>query len=103
MYLRPNTHTLFVKYSEDRKSATIPLWFYEWWSQFGVNKHVLSPQFLIQFEKLQVEQNISTLQENIKWCKLFISKRISYIIIWSFDIYEIERIKYPSKTIKIKG
>ncbi|KAG5595041.1 hypothetical protein H5410_036273 [Solanum commersonii] len=75
MYLKKNTHTWFVKYSEDMKSA---------------------------FEKFQVEQTISKLPENIKWCKFFISKRISYIISCSLYIHEFERIKYLSKTIKIK-
>ena len=50
-----------------------------------------------------MEQKISTLSENIKLCKFFIAKKISYIIGWSFNIHEFERIKYLSKTIKIKG
>ncbi|KAG5610060.1 hypothetical protein H5410_021341 [Solanum commersonii] len=58
---------------------------------------------LREYLVLLSERNISTLSEKIKLCKLFIAKRISYIISWSFDIHVFERIKYLRKIIKIKG
>lgn len=32
IYIRPNTHTWFIKYPEEMKDIAIPRWFYEWWN-----------------------------------------------------------------------
>ncbi|KAG5631283.1 hypothetical protein H5410_003000 [Solanum commersonii] len=74
IFVRPNTYTWFIKYSEEVKNV------------FEGNKQVLSTQHQTQFEKFQVERNISTLSENIKLCKFFIVKRISYIIRWALAV-----------------
>ncbi|KAG5576688.1 hypothetical protein H5410_056822 [Solanum commersonii] len=64
-------------------------------------------QIVFNFRNLRLKEyevllSKATLPENIKWCKFFIFKRISYIISRSFDILKFERIKHLSKTIKIK-
>lgn len=51
----------------------------------------------------QTENEISSLPDHIKLCKYYFAKRISFIINWSFDIEQIERIKYLVKTPKVKG
>ncbi|KAK4716306.1 hypothetical protein R3W88_014644 [Solanum pinnatisectum] len=38
LYLRPTTHTWFVKYSPKFSKSVIPRWFYEWWNCFGGNQ-----------------------------------------------------------------
>ncbi|XP_060203104.1 uncharacterized protein LOC132631536 isoform X2 [Lycium barbarum] len=103
LYVRPNTHTWFVKYSEQFARSIIPRWFYDWWKRFGGNELTMPRSFKKHYEAFQIEQGISTLPEHIKLCKYYVNKRISYIISWSFDITEVHRIKHLSKTIKIKG
>ncbi|CAN4084911.1 unnamed protein product [Withania somnifera] len=88
LYLRPR-HTWFVKYGDELRTKIIPGWFYKWWNTFGENMSSL-------FE-------ITTLPEYIRMCKFFITKRISYIISWSFDIKEFDRIRFLSKVIYVKG
>ena len=102
MYVRPG-HTWFVKYCPAMVEATIPRWFYEWWSCFGGTKDVLPQQFLNRFPDFLIKEGCSTLPEHIQMCKYFIKKRISYIISWTFSKEEQHRIKYLSKEIKIKG
>ncbi|CAN4121268.1 unnamed protein product [Withania somnifera] len=79
LYLRPR-HTWFVKYGDELRTKIIPRWFYEWWNTFGGN-----------------------MTEYIQMCKFFITKRISYIISWSFEIKEFDRIGFLSKVIYVKG
>lgn len=45
LYLRPTTHTWFVKYSPELAKSVIPRWFYECWNCFGGNQHVLPKSF----------------------------------------------------------
>lgn len=103
LFLRPTTHTWFVKYSLEISKSIIPRWFYEWWNYFGGNKTVLPKSFLDKFDQFQIDNDISSLPEHIKLCKYFIQKRISYIISWTFTISEFDRIKYLSKEVLIKG
>ncbi|XP_047259091.1 uncharacterized protein LOC124891393 [Capsicum annuum] len=102
IYVRPG-HTWFVKYCPAMMEATIPRWFYEWWTCFGGTKDVLPQQFLNRFPDFLVKEGCSTLPEHIQMCKFFIKKRVSYIISWNFSKEEQHRIKYLSKEIKIKG
>lgn len=60
IFIRTNTHTWFIKYSKEMKNIN-SRWFYEWWTQFGGNKRVLSTQYQTHYEKFQVKRNISTL------------------------------------------
>ncbi|CAN4076880.1 unnamed protein product [Withania somnifera] len=88
LYLRPR-NTRFVKYGDELRTKIIPGWFYEWWNTFGGNMNSLL--------------EITTLQEYIQMCKFFITKRISYIIGWSFEIKEFDRLAFLSKVIYVKG
>jgi len=103
IYLRPNTHTWFVKYGPEVTKAIIPRWFYEWWNCFGGNLSALPKTFQDKYLPFQTEKEISSLSEHIKLCKFFIAKRISYIISWKFSIKEFDRIRYLSKEVLIKG
>ena len=99
MYVRPTTHTWFVKYCPEVAVSTIPRWFYEWWSWFGGNKQVMPRRFAEKYTQFQIDEGISTLPENIKLCKYFM-KRLSYIISWTFVIADFNRIKFLSKEIQ---
>lgn len=55
------------------------------------------------YPQFQIDENISTLPENIKLCKYFFRRHLSYIISWTFCTAEFDRIKYLSKEIWIKG
>ena len=103
MYVRPRTHTWFVKYSEQFSRSIIPRWFYDWWKRFGGNEFTMPKNFRKNYESFQFEKGISTLPEHIKLCKYYVNRRISYILSWTFDITEVHRIKHLTKTIKIKG
>ena len=74
--------------------STIPRWFYEWWSCLGENKQVMPRQFAEKFPQFQIDEGISTLPENIKLCKVFLKKRLSYIISWTLVIADFDRIKF---------
>lgn len=103
LFLRPKTHTWFVKYSEQAQKSVIPRWFYDWWNTFGGTEQTMPRSFHIHYERFQLENEISTLPNHIKLCKYYFAKRISFIINWSFEIEQIDRIKYLVKTPKIKG
>jgi len=103
MYLRPGSHTWFVKYSEQAAKSVIPRWFYDWWKTFGGTEQSMPRSFHIHYERFQKEQEISTLPDHIKICKYYFAKRISFVISWTFEIEQIERIQYLVKIPKIKG
>ncbi|XP_027769923.1 uncharacterized protein LOC114075951 isoform X2 [Solanum pennellii] len=42
LFVRPITHSWFVKYCTEASTSVIPRWFYEWWSYFGGNKQNLT-------------------------------------------------------------
>ncbi|KAG5579981.1 hypothetical protein H5410_050608 [Solanum commersonii] len=64
--------------------TVIPRWFYEWWSYFGGNRDILPQQFLNRFDEFQTKEQISTLPEHIKMCKIFLRKEflILYLGTW---------------------
>lgn len=99
LFVRPITHTWFVKYCPEASTSVIPRWFYEWWSYFGGNKQVMPKRFEEGYPQFQIDENISTLPENIKLCKYFFRRHLSYIISWTFCTAEFDRIKYLSKEI----
>lgn len=103
LFVRPNTHSWFIKYCIEASTSVIPRWFYEWWSYFGGNEQVMPKRFRDGYLQFQVEENISTLPEHIKLCKYFFKRRLSYIVSWTFCVSEFDRIKYLSKETRIKG
>ncbi|KAG5579988.1 hypothetical protein H5410_050615 [Solanum commersonii] len=78
-YIRPG-HTWFVKYCPYMVKTVIPRWFYEWWSYFGGNRDILPQQFLNRFNEFQTKEEISTLPEHIKMCKIFL--RTEFLILY---------------------
>ena len=72
LFVRPTTHTWFVKYCPEVTTSVIPRWFCEWWSYFRGNKLVMPRQFEERYSQFQIYEGISTLPENIKLCKFFI-------------------------------
>lgn len=100
LYVRPTTNTWFVKYCPEVATSIIPRWFYEWWSYFGGTEQVMPKQFANKYPQFQINEGISTLPENIKLCKYFIKKRLSYIISWTFVIADFDWIKFLSKEIR---
>lgn len=103
LYLRPKTHTWFVKYSEQAQKSILPRWFYDWWKIFGGTEQTMPRSFHKYYERFLIELEISTLPDHIKLCKYYFAKRISFIINWSFEIEQIDKVKYLVKIPKIKG
>ena len=73
IFVRPNTHTWFIKYSKELKNTIIPNDF----TNGGISTGIQT-EHQLQFEKFQVERNISILSENTKIEILYCQKDLLY-------------------------
>lgn len=56
LYVRPTTHTWFVKCFSKVVASTILRWFYKRWSCFGGNKQFMPKQFADKYTQFQIDE-----------------------------------------------
>nr|XP_009787916.1 PREDICTED: uncharacterized protein LOC104235792 [Nicotiana sylvestris] len=54
LYVRPKSHTWFVKYSEQAQKSVIPRWFYDWWKIFGGTEQTMPRSFQAEASSEQI-------------------------------------------------
>ena len=97
-FIRPFSHSWFIQFHY-KMLTPLPQWFYHWWSYFGFTRDILPDPVIQGFE--EYKRNYST-NSSPSLLSFSIQFSIPWILAWTFQIEEIDHIRWLVREFNIK-
>ena len=97
-FVRPFNHSWFIYWCKNIPTP-LPQWFYHWWSYFGLSRDVLPTPVIQGFEYYKKNYALDSSPSLLSFSMQF---SIPWILAWTFQVEEIDHIKWLSREFNIK-